>query len=617
MVTGRFRFLDGPLGSLDRRICLGRAAKTSDPIWLDPRHQAAHLYACGISGTGKTRFLESVIFQQISLGLPLCVFDPLGDLTPRIVEYLATAIERAQDRGFPASPILERYLILDLTDRENPVRLNPLEDTGEESEAQVDDLLRALERLVDSPLQDQRRIRNVLRGLFWLIAELNRLSAGERPRYAGRHRLEYPLTVAHAADFLTISDEDLLRLIHAIPETGRQRFRRQFAEFFSRLPARDQESIRLSTWNLLQFVLDDEIVARALSPVSTFSVDALLRDGVSVVCRLPIEGSLTGAKFVGKLLLTKLQHAAYRRPERDWSKPYTLLMDEFHLFADDEFGIAMTNLRKYGLRVVTAHQSGSQSPFQTVEGRSLLRTIRGNSRTKVLFRLEKTDAVALASELFAPTEQRVNFEERQETVTEGENSAETRGSSRGTDFGTSQTRSESVGWQASGHDHSRSDREQSGRGSSRRTSSSWQESVSQGRSFSRASSIRTHYFSIEAERELLANQLAELPDRQCFVQTEPLKAERISTLPVPDVLYSYQAEDLPRTLLLWQRERLGTPFSSAEQLPEMAEIAGNWLDSVVAMAERGVALREMRMPLVQDGETPLVPAQPADSPFLD
>lgn len=613
MIPGHFRFLDGPLSSLDRRICVGRSIGTAALAWLEPRHQGAHLYACGISGTGKTRFLESLIFQQISLGMPLCIMDPLGDLTPRVIEYLATATERAQDRGFQISPILERFLILDLTDRENPVRINPLEDTGEESEAQVDDLLRALERLVDSPLQDQRRIRNVLRGLFWVIAELNRLPPPLRPRYAGRHRLDYPLTVAHAAEFLTISDEDLLRLIHAIPETGRQRFRRQFAEFFSRLPARDQESIRLSTWNLLQFILDDTIVARALAPISTFSVDALLRDGISLVCRLPIEASLTGAKFVGKLILTKLQHAAYRRPERDWPKRYSLLMDEFHLFADDEFGVAMTNLRKYGISVLTAHQSASQPPFQTVEGRALLRTIRGNSRTKVLFRLEKTDAVALATEIFAPTERRVNFEERQETVTEGENTAETRGSSRGTDFGTSHTESASRGWQMSGHDHSHSDREQSGSGSSRRSSESRQESVSQGRSFSRATAIRTHYFSIEAERELLANQLAELPDRQCFVVTEPFQAERIATLAVPDVLYSYQAEDLPRTLLAWQRDRLAhaTPLGDIPDMPE------NWLDSMVAITQSGAVPREIRMPSVPDAETAPVTVRPVDSPFLD
>ncbi len=75
---------------------------------------------------------------------------------------------------------------------------------------------------------------------------------------------------------------------------------------------------------------------------------------------------------------------------------------------DQAFADAMTNLRKYGLRLVNAHQSQSQPPFDTPQGQAFLSTVKANSRIKVVFRLDRPDAETIAKELFAVTDPQVS-----------------------------------------------------------------------------------------------------------------------------------------------------------------------------------------------------------------
>lgn len=406
-----FEYLRKRRSEIDHRVLVGHQVEGKrEPVFLDQAKRSVHGYVVGVSGTGKSRFLESLILQDIDKGHPLCLIDPMGDLYHRVLEYIADGIEKAGGSGFSTADILPEYVFLD-AESETPVRINPLGPNDvEEPEHQVDDLMAAVERLLGS-LEEKVRLRNILRGVFRVTAELNRLPVAERPELPAKYRKgnSYPLNLFFAVDFLNMSDQERAELMRALPDTATLRFRRQYAEFFAANPSSEQSRLVQSSMNVFQYLLDDDMVARVLSTRhSTVHIHELLRSSQSLLCHLPIGQNLAGMSFLGRLITTKLQRAAYRRPESQWRDSYYLYLDEFHYFSDQALADSMTNLRKFGLRLVNAHQSGSQPPFDTPQGQALLETVKANSQVKVAFRLHRPDAEGMAAELFALSQKRLS-----------------------------------------------------------------------------------------------------------------------------------------------------------------------------------------------------------------
>lgn len=568
MVPERFEFLEKRKSDLDSSLSAGTLASGSARAVLKEDQRAVHTYVCGISGSGKTRFLQSLMFQDISKGHPVCVLDPMGDLYERCLEYVASCVERAGDRGFRRQDLLDSFLFLDATDPENPIRFNPLEpQAGESSEEQVDDLMRALERLLGGTLEEQRKLRNILRGAFLMIAELNRLPPFRRPKLPAGRQSEFPLNIGFAVDLLTMNDPTRLGLMNALPDNTRLHFRRRYWEFYAFNSESQKNLIVQSSWNAFQYLLDDSLVLRVFDTRhSTVSLAEVLRSGKSLFCHLPTSENLAGARFLGKYITTKLQHAARRRPEAEWSRSYYLYLDEFQHWADAAFADAMTHLRKYGLRVTNAHQSQSQPPFDTAEGLAILRTVQANSRIKVLFRLARPDAELLARELFPLSQRKENFQAadsttgRTETQTTGWSETSGQSASHGQNSATSFHHS----FESSGDSH----QTRSGSSLQSGSSSSSSRSDSTARGTSESVTTRTVYYTLEGERELLINSLQALGSRQCYLFTEALDGRLVDTTFVPDGLYCFQAQNSPRALIESQRQRLSPPVEKSQVVPD-------------------------------------------------
>lgn len=570
-MAAHFEYLAGRQSQIDHHLLVGHDARDT-PLRVSPDERSVHTYVCGVSGSGKSRLLRHLLFQDISKGHPVCLIDPMGDLYRAAVDYVAAALETSTERGFDRRDLADRYLFLDGTDDANPLRLNPLEPhAGETSEQQVDDLMKALERLFEGQLERQRRLRNVLRAAFMTLCELNRLPEADRPALDGLHADAFPLEIMHVPELLNLPAEQREQLLDALPDSARMRFHRQYWQFLGMNSLRELNQLVQSSWNVLQYLLADDLVLRVFGTQrSTFQPSAVLREGKSLFCYLPKNENLAGARFLGKYLITKLQHAAYRRSEAEWSRPYYLYLDEFHQFVDEAFADGMTNLRKFGLRLTCAHQSQSQPPFNSPEGQMLLRTITANSRVKILFRLDRPDAERLAPELFELSQQLPNFtavdttagESRQQSrsVSRGESHSTSRGRSTSHSHGATTNRSTRLDDFDSTHPDtlgsSRSHQHNQGRTSQHGRSSSQQETHGESTGTSHSTTERTVYYSLEGERELLVNQLQCLPDRTCLVSTVALEAQPVHVPTVPDSYYAYVADDLPSRLLEEQRDRL-------------------------------------------------------------
>ena len=76
------------------------------------------------------------------------------------------------------------------------------------------------------------------------------------------------------------------------------------------------------------------------------------------------------------------------RPDK--RRPFFLYIDEFHAFTTEAFADMLSELRKYALGLVLAHQHTSQL------GHDVLDAILGNVGTWMSFRLGATDAAIMA-----------------------------------------------------------------------------------------------------------------------------------------------------------------------------------------------------------------------------
>lgn len=415
-----FEYLAERQSRITQAIVAGVDPVTERQVILNDHDRAVHTYVCGVSGSGKTRFLESLLLQDIAKGHPLCLVDPTGYLYEKTLQAIAVGIERAESKGFSRRDFVGHYCFLDITDPKNPVRINPLEAQEDETaEESIDDFLKAIERLLPETFDAQRRMRRVLRNILLVLAELNHLPENLRPQLPPSWK--YPVSLRFADKFLYLNDEVRLQLVAAIPMSEETESALLFWRDFTTWAGVYQNDFRNSSLNTLDYITNDVLVRRFFyTDRSTIRVSEMLRLGKSLFCHFPPSGSLSGARLLGKFLATKLQRCAYRRSRSEREKSYYLYMDEFHQFVDQEFADATTNLRQFGLRLVNAHQSQNQPPFHTAEGKALLQTIRANSQVKAIFRVDREDAESLSKELFVLSQQRLNFRVQKFSWTESE-----------------------------------------------------------------------------------------------------------------------------------------------------------------------------------------------------
>src|SRR5687767_138824 len=76
----RFEYLLARRDARDHAVLAGYACGSGDAVYLEEQDREVHTYVCGVSGSGKSRFLENLLLQDIRKGHPLCLIDPTGYL---------------------------------------------------------------------------------------------------------------------------------------------------------------------------------------------------------------------------------------------------------------------------------------------------------------------------------------------------------------------------------------------------------------------------------------------------------------------------------------------------------------------------------------------------------
>jgi len=331
------------------------------------KDRSTHFYVVGASGTGKSKFLEFLIRQDIAKGNGFGVIDPHGDLIEDIKGYLAFALSEGE--------LEERVLLIDPTDEKYTVAFNPLEKLEGVSPAEIAaELVEAFKKIWFDAWG--ARMEDLLRNTLIALIEAE-LTLCDLPRF--------------------LIDEDfrenvLERVEHPIAKRYFQRF--------NSLAPRTREEWMESTLNKVNAFLSDDRIREMFSfEKSSFNLREIMDNRKILLIKLDRGRLKENGDLIGSLLMTKIRMAAFSRSDVPKEKrvPFYLYIDEFQNFATKEFIDTLSEARKYGLSLIMAHQNLSQLP------KDLQDSILTNCGVQCYFRVCRRDAEILAKEAFETT----------------------------------------------------------------------------------------------------------------------------------------------------------------------------------------------------------------------
>jgi hypothetical protein len=337
---------------------------SSRPLAILPKDRLRHLHLLGPTGAGKSTLMLSLIKQDLDAGYGVVVIDPKGDLIADCLDQVPPS--RARD-----------VILLDPTDDDRPVGLNPLSGAEGRSDLVVEQVVGIFHKLYAEfwgPRTD-----DILRAaLLTLISQ------------PGMTLCEVPLLLTDQAF--------RRRLVGKIDDPIALE---PFWGWYEGLSIGERTSAIGPVLNKLRaFLLRRRIrnVIGQAEPALDF--DRLLASKqilfVSLAKGLLGEeaASLVGALVLARLWQATLGRASVPSERRD---PLFCHVDEFqdYLSLPTSIGDMLVQARSFGLGLTLAHQHLGQLPAALRDG------VLANARSKVVFQTNVKDARALAPE-FAP-----------------------------------------------------------------------------------------------------------------------------------------------------------------------------------------------------------------------
>jgi len=330
------------------------------------KDRASHFYIIGATGTGKTKFIEYLIQQDIGEGNGFGVIDPHGDLVEDVKGFLAINYSPQDEE------ISERIILIDPTDPDYTVTFNPLEElAGISTPSQVNELVYAFKKIWQDAwgVRMEDLMRNSLLALSetgFSLTELSPFLTKRSFREAVLSRVSQPIVLDYFQRFDSLTDRAQVTWVEPV------------------------------TNKINAFFADERIRQMFSSPRSSFNLREIMDERKILLLKLDKGKLKESADLLGSLFMAKIQMAAFSRsdfsPER--RVPFYLYIDEFQNFASESFSVILSEARKYGLSLIMAHQTLAQIPEEL---RSL---ILGNTGIQVYFRLNRHDANVLAKEAF-------------------------------------------------------------------------------------------------------------------------------------------------------------------------------------------------------------------------
>jgi hypothetical protein len=319
----------------------------------------SHLYIIGKTGTGKSTLLETLALEDLRAKRGFAFVDPHGDTVERLAGN-GTALEK-------------RVIYFDACDTSQPYGYNPLRRVRDDKiPLAVSGLLETLRKLW--PDAWGVRMEHVLRNSLYTLLE-----RGD----------------ASLPDILRLYADDAFRKI-VVGDIRNKVIKRFWEDEFESYPARLRADACAPIQNKLGALLSNPLLYRILvRPKIDLRFRHMMDKGGCLLVnvskgRIGEEASL----LIGSLIASTIGLAAFSRAETSASarQPFFVYLDEFQNFTTLMLASMMSELRKYGVGLVLAHQYLHQLEPD------IRHAVLGNAGTIVSFRVGAEDAPYLARE---------------------------------------------------------------------------------------------------------------------------------------------------------------------------------------------------------------------------
>lgn len=386
--SGAFLKLGEPMKWKNGNDLVLAKRKDGTPLVLTANQRSMHMHVPGGSGSGKTRFLEHLIRQDVKnwrrSKCGVLVVDPTGSLYDNLMMWL-TANQHIYTR--PIVPI-------DLRRDDWVTGYNVLR---KRKDAQPDVVASALTEAI---------------AFVW-----GRSGTNETPRFSriastvlqGLYESNRPIADAH--QLLSYEASELrAELADALANDAVANNLRNL----NAASKKDFHSSVESTINGFERIVKNSLLKTTFSlPHASFDCRRALDEGWIVIASLSHGGGKLfqeDTHTFGTLLLADLWNAAYDRGKENarWQpKPFYLYIDEFQNFLTPTIAANLEEARGYGLHLTLAHQGPSQLlDVHPHMGERIYNTVMSQTATKVVFRNQSVaakDGPALAQWLFKGT----------------------------------------------------------------------------------------------------------------------------------------------------------------------------------------------------------------------
>ena len=320
-----------------------------------------HVYVTGKSGSGKSKFLDSLCRQLLATwgysGAGMLVLDPHAELYASLTSWLAAS-------GLDSLPVTPLDLRANWICALNVLRPRPGHDPAPLIHAAV---------------------RAILHG--WKQAD-----ATETPRLA--KWLTTLLNTLYTSHCTLLEALDIIRSREIRSAMAREVEDAMAKSVWMASSALKEQSFQEeleSTMNRLGRFLATRVLRLAFSQ-SDVSLDMLaaMQEGRIVLAALATEGSQVAeedAAVVGSLLVNEVFCAAKHRGKRPDGvlRPFTVIVDEFQEFISPVIAQSLAQLRGMGIGFVMAHQSPQQLLDLGPMGKQVLNAVVSNTSTQIVF----------------------------------------------------------------------------------------------------------------------------------------------------------------------------------------------------------------------------------------
>lgn len=337
----------------------------ANPLDISEEDRKRHLYILGKTGMGKSTTILEIFQKDIAEGRAVAVLDPHGDLISDCLKIIPNSAKN-------------RVILLDPSNEEYPVGINPLEILNLESPAlkasSTTEIFQVLSRGSWGP-----RLEYILRNSILTLNLCKNTTLLDLPR------------------LLT----DKFFCMEKLAQIKDLELRRFWEKEFLPLEQKMRQEFAAPILNKVGPLLTSPILRNIFGqPRNKFNFEEAMDSQKIMLIPLP-KGKLgeDAARMLGMIFISMIQSSLLKRATQNAGerKTFALFIDEFQNFCSPTLLSMLAESRKYGLALTLANQYITQIPPEVQDA------VLGNVGSLISFRTSFQDAEKLAP-IFGLTE---------------------------------------------------------------------------------------------------------------------------------------------------------------------------------------------------------------------